>query len=160
MQAQPFFCGIHARHVKVDLLAIFATPKDSACMSDQPTGAGLSDYDLVGGGPAVSAVVDDFYERVLRDPQLVQYFEGVDVARLKRHQVLLISQVLGGPADYDGRPLDQAHAGLGISHDDLAAVASHLVGAMREARVPEDILLRAIAVVASTEPDIVESRSP
>jgi hypothetical protein len=31
---------------------------------------------------------------------------------------------------------------------------------MREAGVPEDILLRAIAVVASTEPDIVESRSP
>ena len=154
------FCGIHARHVKVDLLAMFATPKDSARMSDQPTGVGLSDYDLVGGGPAVSAVVDDFYERVLRDPHLVQYFEGVDLARLKRHQVLLISQVLGGPADYDGRPLDQAHAGLGITHDDLAAVASHLVGAMREAKVPEDILLRAIAVVASTEPDIVESRSP
>jgi hemoglobin len=104
--------------------------------------------------------VDDFYERVLRDPQLLQYFEGVDLVRLKRHQVLLISQVLGGPADYEGRPLDQAHAGLGISHDDLAAVASHLVGAMREAKVPEDVLLRAIAVVASTEPDIVESRSP
>jgi hypothetical protein len=34
------------------------------------------------------------------------------------------------------------------------------VAAMRQARIPEDILLRAIAVVASTEPDIVESRSP
>jgi hemoglobin len=96
----------------------------------------------------------------LRDPQLARYFEGVDLPRLKRHQVLSISQVLGGPADYDGRPLDAAHAGLGISHDDLAAVASHLVAAMRQARIPEDILLRAIAVVASTEPDIVESRSP
>jgi hemoglobin len=143
-----------------DLLAMFATPKDRTRMSDQPSGGGLTDYDVVGGGPGISAVVNNFYERVLRDPQLVQYFEGVDLARLKRHQVLLISQVLGGPADYDGRPLDQAHAGLGISHDDLAAAASHLVGAMREARVPEDILLRTIAVVASTEPDIVESRSP
>ena len=53
----------------------------------------------------------------------------------------------------------QAHAGLGISHDDLAAVASHLVAAMREAEVPEDILIRAIAVGTFTEPDIVESRS-
>ena len=49
------------------------------------------------GGPAVSAVVNDFYERVLGDPQLVPYFEGVDMARLKRHQVLLVTQVLGGP---------------------------------------------------------------
>ena len=129
-------------------------------MSDQTTRGGLSDYDLVGGGLAVSAVVNDFYERVLGDPRLAPYFEGVDLARLKRHQVLLISQVLGGPANYDGRALDEAHAGLGISHDDLAAVASHLVAAMRQARIPEDILLRAIAVVASTEPDIVESRSP
>jgi truncated hemoglobin YjbI len=45
-------------------------------MSDQTTGGGLSDYDLVGGGPAVGAVVNDFYERVLRDPQLAPYFEG------------------------------------------------------------------------------------
>ena len=33
-------------------------------MSDQ-TGRAVSDYDAVGGGPAVSAVVNDFYERVL-----------------------------------------------------------------------------------------------
>ena len=72
-------------------------------MSDQTTSGGPSDYDVVGGGPAVSAVVNDFYERVLGDPQLAPYFEGVDLARLKRHQVLLISQVLGGPANYDGR---------------------------------------------------------
>jgi hemoglobin len=65
-------------------------------MSDQTTGGAVSDYDMVGGGPAVSAVVNDFYERVLSDPQLAPYFEGVDLARLKRHQVLLISQVLGG----------------------------------------------------------------
>jgi len=31
---------------------------------------------------------------------------------------------------------------------------------MSNAGVPEDIVMRAIAVVASTEPDIVESRSP
>jgi hypothetical protein len=40
----------------------------------------------------------------------------------------------------------------------LAAVAGHLVAAMKDAGIPEDIM-RAIAVVASTEPDIVEARS-
>ena len=128
-------------------------------MSDQTTGGGLSDYDVV-DGDLPSALSLTIFMSLLGDPQLAPYFEGVDLARLKRHQVLLISQVLGGPATYDGRPLDQAHAGLGISHDDFAAVAGHLVAAMREAGVPEDIIMRAIAVVASTEPDIVESRSP
>jgi hemoglobin len=129
-------------------------------MSDQTIGAAVSDYDAIGGGPAVSAVVNDFYERVLGDPQLAPYFEGVDVPRLKRHQVLLVTQVLGGPSNYDGRSLDEAHEGLGVDHDDFAAVAGHLTSAMRDAGVPDDILMRAIAVVASTEPDIVESRSP
>jgi len=129
-------------------------------MNDQTTGATVSDYDAIGGGPAVSAVVNDFYVRVLADPRLAPYFEGVDMARLKRHQVLLVSQVLGGPDSYDGRPLAEAHEGLGIDHDDFAAVAGHLTAAMKEAGVPDDIVIRAIAVVASTEPDIVESRSP
>ena len=45
-------------------------------MNDQTTGGGLSDYDVVGGGPAVSAVVNDFYERVLGDPQLARTSKG------------------------------------------------------------------------------------
>jgi hemoglobin len=45
-------------------------------MGDQTTGGGLSDYDIVGGGPAVGGVVNDFYERILGDPQLAPYFEG------------------------------------------------------------------------------------
>jgi hemoglobin len=129
-------------------------------MGDQTTGRAVSDYDAVGGGPAVSAVVTDFYERVLGDPQLTPYFEGVDMARLKRHQVLLVTQVLGGPAKYDGRPLAEAHAGLGIDHDDFTAVVGHLAAAMTDAGVPDDIIGRAGSAVVATEADIVESRSP
>jgi hemoglobin len=129
-------------------------------MSDQTTSRNaVSDYDAVGGGPAVSAVVNNFYDRVLADPQLAPYFEGVDMARLKRHQALLITQVLGGPDKYTGRPLDEAHAGLGIDRDDFAAVANHLVETMRDAGVPEDIIARAGAAVAATESDIVQSGS-
>ena len=128
-------------------------------MGDQ-TGRAVSDYDAVGGGPAVSAVVNDFYERVLGDPQLAPYFEGVDMARLKRHQVLLVTQVLGGPARYDGRPLAEAHDGLGIDRNEFAAVVGHLAGAMKDAGVPDDIIGRAGAAVVATESDIVESGSP
>ena len=129
-------------------------------MSDQTTGATVSDYDAIGGGPAVSAVVNDFYVRVLGDPQLAPYFAGIDIARLKRHQVMLVSQVLGGPAKYDGRPLAEAHAGLGIDRDDFSSVVGHLAAAMKDAGVPDDIIGRAGAAVVATESDIVESGSP
>jgi hemoglobin len=126
-------------------------------MQNQTTAGTLSDYEVIGGGPAVSAVVNDFYERVLGDPQLAPYFEGVDMSRLKRHQVLLVTKVLGGPDNYNGRPLDEAHAGLGIDSDDFNAVVGHLAGAMKDAGVPDDIIGRAGAAVAATEPAIVES---
>ena len=126
-------------------------------MENQTTAGTQSDYEVFGGGPAVSAVVNDFYERVLGDPQLAPYFEGVDMSRLKRHQVLLVTKVLGGPDNYNGRPLDEAHAGLGIDSDDFNAVVGHLAGAMKDAGVPDDIIGRAGAAVAATEPAIVES---
>ena len=114
-----------------------------------------SDYDLIGGGPAVKAVVDRFYELVLADDQLVGFFEGADMPTLKRHQVLLISQVLGGPASYDGRELRDAHAGLDISRDDYRKVVSYLVQSMVEAGVPPAVLDRVGKTLAATEQDVV-----
>jgi hemoglobin len=116
-----------------------------------------SDYERIGGGPAVKAVVDRFYELILKDDQLVGFFDEADLPRLKRHQVLLISQVLGGPANYDGRDLREAHADLDISLDDYLNVVSHLVQAMVEARVPPEIIERVGETLAATERDVVTS---
>ena len=116
-----------------------------------------SDYERIGGGPAVKAVVDRFYELILADDRLVGFFEGTDLSTLKRHQVLLISQVLGGPASYDGRDLREAHADLDISLDDYLNVVSHLVQAMVEARVPPEIIQRVGETLAETQRDVVTS---
>jgi hemoglobin len=67
--------------------------------------------------------------------------------------------VLGGPANYDGRSLKEAHAGLGIDSDDFNSVVGHLAAAMKDAGVPDDIIGRAGAAVVATEPDIVEAGS-
>jgi hemoglobin len=56
-----------------------------------------------------------------------------------------MTKVLGGPGNYTGRPLDEAHDSLGITHDDLAAVVSHLAAAVKAAGAADDIVLRAVA---------------
>ena len=122
-------------------------------MTEQTT---LSDYQAVGGGPAVGAVGEDFYARVLHDPQLAPFFTGVDLHRLKRQQALLVTKVLGGPDNYTGLPLREAHAGMGITSDDFSQVVGHLGAALQHAGVPEEIIGRAAAAVLETEPDIVE----
>lgn len=122
---------------------------------DDAAQTSVSDYELIGGGTAISLVVDRFYQLVLADERLASFFVGTDMPTLKRHQVLLVSQVMGGPAEYAGRDLRQAHAGMQISPDDFARVVSCLVSAMQEAQVPPDVIERVGAVLAGTEPDVV-----
>jgi hemoglobin len=121
-------------------------------VADQPL---ASDYERVGGGRAVSQVVDRFYQLILADPQLAPFFTDIDMARLKRHQVMLVSQVLGGPVEYDGRDLRAAHAGLTISSDDFGKVVVHLVAALEQAGVDADIIGRVGEALGGTQDDIV-----
>jgi hemoglobin len=98
-----------------------------------------SDYERIGGGSAVSAVVDDFYRRLTADPEVSHYFDEVSLPTLKRHQTLMITAILGGPNRYDGRPLDVAHAPLRISDADYDRVGTHLMASLQDAGVPDDI---------------------
>jgi len=47
-----------------------------------PARAGV--YDAIGGSAAVAAAVDVLYARLLADPQLAHYFDGVDVRGWRR----------------------------------------------------------------------------
>src|SRR5688572_25498312 len=91
-----------------------------------------SHYDRLGGAPTIREAVDRFYALVLDDPDLAPYFVDADVTQVKRHQVLLLSQVLGGPASYDGRALGEAHRGLGVTEADYDKVVAHLVSVLVE----------------------------
>ena len=113
-------------------------------------------YDRVGGRPAITAVVEQFYARVLADDELAPYFTGADVEAVKRHQVLLLSQVLGGPSEYDGRELGAAHQGLGITSEHYDKVVGHLVAVLTEAGADDEVIAAAGGVVASVKDDIVE----
>jgi hemoglobin len=114
-----------------------------------------TDYERIGGGPAVRTVVDRFYQLIMADDQLAGFFKGSDMAQLKRHQALLISQVLGGPADYDGRELGKTYAGMDIARDDYRKVVSYLIQTMVEVGVPPAIIMRVSEALAAAEQDIV-----
>jgi hemoglobin len=97
----------------------------------------MSIYDDIGGSAAVTAAVDDFYVRVLADPELAPYFEGTDVKRLKGHQRYFIAAAIGGPEPYLGRPMREAHASLNIQPAHFDLVVGHLVDTLTSLGVPE-----------------------
>jgi hemoglobin len=115
----------------------------------------VSDYERVGGAPTIRLVVDRFYALVLADDELAGYFTGMDIARIKRHQVLLLSQVLGGPVSYDGRDLAEAHRHLQVSAAHYERVGQYLTGLLWKLDVDTDIIFRVADTLAAVRDQIV-----
>jgi hemoglobin len=126
--------------------------------TDETTAQG-SLYDRLGGAATVAVAVERFYERLLADPQLAPYFRDVDLPRLKRHQALVIGNVLGGPAAYQGSGLAAVHASLGITDADYDAVSAHLLATLDELGAGRDAADVVRAALEAVRPQIVAVRA-
>jgi hemoglobin len=94
-------------------------------------------FERVGGERAIGAVVQAFYGRVLADPLLAPFFEGIERDRLQRMQREFFAAALGGPILYTGRPLNVVHAGLGIRTRHLARFLEHLTATLADHELSE-----------------------
>ena len=120
----------------------------------------MSLYERLGQEVGIRTAVDDFYVRVVSDPQLAPFFAGIDLPQLRRHQTALLSQVTGGPVEYSGRDLAAGHAGLGITPADFDRVVGHLVDTLTALGVSaEDIGTVGEALTAHRE-EIVTAPEP
>ncbi|MFC6724569.1 group 1 truncated hemoglobin [Halobium palmae] len=112
-------------------------------------------YSQIGGRTAVESVVDDFYERVLADDRLAGFFEGMDMAELRSHQVQFISAVAGGPVEYTGDDMREAHDHLDIAEEEFDLVARYLERALRENGVGDDNVEAIMSEVADLKDPVV-----
>jgi hemoglobin len=106
-------------------------------------------YDRVGGEPAVDAAVDLFYRKVLGDQRLKPYFSDTDMDSQRAKQKAFLTMVFGGPNNYDGRDLTEAHAGLvkkGLNDTHFDAVAGHLMATLQELKVSEPVVGEVMAI--------------
>ena len=71
-------------------------------------------FERLGGAEGVRRVVDELTTRLEADPGLAPLFAGVDGDGLRRHRERYLAAVLGGPEQYTGRGLREAHRPLGI----------------------------------------------
>lgn len=115
----------------------------------------MSLYDKYGGFSTVSAIVHDFYERVLESALLAPYFEVVDLARLVSHQTKFFCKVLGGPDNYDGRALAAAHRHMGITAEAFDEVATILSETLEDAGMESEDVAGVMGVVGSVRDQVV-----
>lgn len=112
-------------------------------------------FERLKGRDGISAAVQEFYMRVVHDPQLGHYFEGVEMWRLQRHMVAFLVQATGGPRQYDGRDMATAHSRLRITSRDFDRVAGHLVGTLQDFGVGPQDVDAVVAAIGPLKPAIV-----
>lgn len=113
-------------------------------------------YERLGETEGIEAVVDEFYDRVLADETLQEYFEDTDTDALREHQRAFLTMVTGGPEDYDGDDMRKAHAELGINEGDFVAVASHLDTALEEKDVEKEDRQAVLSEVAGLKDAVIK----
>jgi hemoglobin len=74
-------------------------------------------YDEVGGAAGVATALDQFYPKVLADPTLSPYFDGVDIEDLKKRIGSFMAMALGGPSAYEGPTLRDVHGRMAINDE-------------------------------------------
>jgi hemoglobin len=88
-------------------------------------------FERVGGEKAIAELINEFYDRVLTDPELMPFFKDTAVDKLRRMQREFFSAALDGPITYTGRPLSHVHHGRGITKHHLARYVDHLIDTLR-----------------------------
>lgn len=116
-------------------------------------------YVSVGGEKALQLLVDVFYRKILMDARVAHFFDKTDMPRLYKHQKMFMTMVLGGPDEYNGRSLGEAHRDLvqrhGLKEEHFDIVAGHLSAALMELGVEEDLRTQIMELVGSTKDEVL-----
>ncbi|BDA45265.1 probable group 1 truncated hemoglobin [Coccomyxa sp. Obi] len=119
-------------------------------------------FNRLGGGPAVRAAVDLFYDKMMADPRVNYFFEGIDMKKQRAHQAAFLTYAMGGSKRYEGNAnMTTAHnrlakeMGMRMEHFDI--VVEHIGGALRDLHVSEVEIAEAAAVVETLRPAFQEA---
>ena len=110
----------------------------------------------LGGPPAISAVVDNFAGKVLKDDRVNKKFAKSDANRLGTNLKGFVEQAAHCPGvKYRGRNMKNTHKNMGVTEGEFNAVVEDLVKTLDELKVPEKEKNELLAALGPTKKDIV-----
>ena len=115
-------------------------------------------YERIGGEAAVNAAVDLFYRKVLNDYRINRFFDNTDMDNQIAKQKAFFTMAFGGPNNYTGQDMRNAHAHLvkmGLDDSHFNAVMEHLGATLAELNVPADLIAEAAAIAEGARNDVL-----
>lgn len=112
-------------------------------------------FEKLGGAEAVNLAVDKFYERILKDDRIKDFFANTDMAKQRAHQKAFLTYAFGGTDKYDGLYMREAHKELveknGLNQSHFEAVAEDLLETLTEMGVSEELRAEVAAIAANPQ---------
>jgi len=149
------------------LMAILAVVVAGGTMIHAEEGAAKPAlYDRLGGLYAISAVVDDFIDRVYvnatlnANPRIAEARSELRKPGLKVHLATQVCMVTGGPCKYTGKGMKESHAGFQITPKEWDALLVDFRATLDKFQVPAAEQQELVAIVESTKADIVVGAAP
>jgi chemotaxis signal transduction protein/truncated hemoglobin YjbI len=130
------------------------SPASAASSESSPNATVFED---LGGAGVLTGIVESFYERVLADKSLADFYDGADMdAQMDALQVYL-QAALGGPKD---GAVPSGHSWLvpkkGMDDDNFNACQSLMEATLQAKSVPEGVIFRVLAAVELKRESIVD----
>ena len=115
-------------------------------------------FEQIGGRDAGNAAVDVFYDHVLNDDRIKEFFDDVDMNKQKNKQRAFLTMAFGGPNNYSGKAMRDGHAHLvkrSLNDSHFDAVAENLAKSLADLNVPEDLIAQVLEIAGSTRDDVL-----
>jgi hemoglobin len=127
-------------------------------------------YERLGGIFAIAAVVDDFSDRVVTNPRIVNANPDLHewhtvtyqtrMPGLKWGRTLWLAMQAGGPFLYTGKGMRDAHFDLKISPEVFDEVAAELANALDHFSVPEREKQEVLAAFGAEKGEVTAGSQP
>ena len=121
-----------------------------------PAPAGL--YQALGEKAGITRLMDDFVNRLVKDPRIGEHFKDVKPAALKESLTDQICSLSGGPCQYKGADMKSMHADMDINKGHFNALVEVLQKAMDGQGIPFAQQNRLLALLAPMHRDIITVR--
>jgi hemoglobin len=115
-------------------------------------------FEKLGGEAAVNTAVDIFYRKVLSDYRINRFFDKTNMEEQAAKQKAFLTMAFGGPNNYNGTDMRNAHARLvkmGLDNSHFDAVMEHLGATLEELSVPPELIAEVAAIAESTRSDVL-----
>jgi hemoglobin len=127
----------------------------SACAGQQQPAKDDSLYQALGGKPGIGRIVEGMLLNVARDERIVAHFRNVNIELLRGQLIDKFCEEAGGPCQYTGDDMVEAHKGQQISRSEFNALVEDLIKAMEAQGVPVPTQNRLLVRLAAQRGEII-----